>query len=150
MTRREKAMSAFKEGYNCAQSLLIAYEDILTIDIETAKKISSPFGGGMGRLREVCGAVYGMFMVFGFIKGYSEADNFDGKKELYEHIQELGHRFEKENGSLICRELLGLEVKHDNPTPEKRTESYYKKRSCEECVGSAAEILEAYLEELGV
>ena len=77
MTRKEKAMSAFKEGYNCAQSLLIAYEDMLTIDLETAKKISSPFGGGMGRLREVCGAVSGMFMVFGFIKGYSEADNFD-------------------------------------------------------------------------
>ena len=147
MTRKEKAMQAFKEGYNCAQSLLIAYEDMLTIDLETAKKISSPFGGGMGRLREVCGAVSGMFMVLGFIEGYNGADDFDGKKSLYEHVQLLGKRFEEENGSIICRELLGLTVKHDDATPEKRTESYYKARSCEECVGSAAEILEAYLKE---
>ena len=146
----KKAMDLFLEGYNCSQAVFLAFADKYDMDKTMALKLSSSFGGGMGRLREVCGAVSGMFMVFGFIKGYSEADNFDGKKELYEHIQELGHRFEKENGSIICRELLGLEVKHDDPTPEKRTESYYKKRSCEECVGSAAEILEAYLTELGV
>lgn len=150
MTRKEKAMQSFKDGYNCAQCMLIAFEDLLSIDLETALKISSPFGGGMGRLREVCGSVSGMFMVLGFVKGYDAADDYAGKKELYEHVQELARRFEADNGSIICRELLGLTVKHDDATPEKRTEEYYKVRPCDEKVGSAAEIFEAYLKELGI
>ena len=148
MTRKEKAMQSFLDGYNCSQCLLLAFEDMLTIDIETALKIASPFGGGMGRLREVCGSVSGMFMVFGFLKGYNDPSNYDEKKELYAHIQELGRRFEQDNGSLVCRELLGLNTKHDNSTPEKRTEAYYKKRPCAELVGCATEILENYLNEL--
>lgn len=148
MTRKEKAMQSFLDGYNCAQCMMLAFEDMLTIDLDTALKIASPFGGGMGRLREVCGSVSGMFMVLGFIKGYHEPGNYEGKKELYEHVQELARRYEEANGSIICRDLLGLNVKKEEATPEKRTEEYYKKRPCAEKIGSAAEILEAYLQEI--
>lgn len=150
MTRKEKAMQSFLDGYNCSQCLILAFEDLLTIDIDTALKMASPFGGGMGRLREVCGSVSGMFMVFGFLKGYDNPGDYDGKKELYEHIQELGKRFEKENGSIVCRNLLGLTVHHENAAPEKRTDEYYKKRPCAELVGCAAEILENYLAEITI
>ena len=148
MTRKEKAMQSFLDGYNCAQCMMLAFEDMLTIDIDTALKVASPFGGGMGRLREVCGSVSGMFMVLGFIKGYHEPGNYEGKKELYEHVQELARRYEEANGSIICRDLLGLNVKKEEATPEKRTEEYYKKRPCAEKIGSAAEILEQYLNEI--
>ncbi len=148
MTRKEKAMQSFLDGYNCAQCMMLAFEDMLTIDLDTALKIASPFGGGMGRLREVCGSVSGMFMVLGFIKGYHEPENYEGKKELYEHVQELARRYEEVNGSIICRDLLGLNVKKEEAAPEKRTEEYYKKRPCAEKIGSAAEILEAYLQEI--
>lgn len=148
MTRKEKAMQSFLDGYNCSQCMMLAFEDYLTIDIDTALKIASPFGGGMGRLREVCGSVSGMFMVLGFIKGYNDPNDYEGKKELYEHIQELARRYEEANGSIICRDLLGLSVQKETATPEKRTAEYYQKRPCSAKIGSAAEILEAYLNEL--
>ena len=147
MTRKEKAMQSFLDGYNCAQCMMLAFEDMLTIDIDTALKVASPFGGGMGRLREVCGSVSGMFMVLGFIKGYHEPGNYEGKKELYEHVQELARRYEEANGSIICRDLLGLNVKKEEATPEKRTEEYYKKRPCGQMVGIAAMIMENYIRE---
>jgi len=149
MTRKEKAMQSFLEGYNCSQSIILAFEDMLTVDKEIALQIASPFGGGMGRLREVCGSVSGMFMVLGYLHGYHEPENFTGKKKLYEHVQELANRYEKANGSIICRELLGLKVQRESATPEERTEEYYKKRPCAQKIGSAAEILEQYLRELG-
>lgn len=150
MTRKEKAMQSFLDGYNCSQCLILAFEDLITIDLKTALQIASPFGGGMGRLREVCGSVSGMFMVLGYILGYDEPDDYEGKKVLYEHIQELARRYEAANGSIICRDLLGLTVKHQDATPEKRTEEYYKSRPCTEKIGSAAEILEQYLIELNI
>lgn len=150
MTRKEKAMQSFLDGYNCCQCMMIAFEDMINIDLKLALKIASPFGGGMGRLREVCGSVSGMFMVLGYIMGYEDPNDYDGKKSLYAHIQELAHRYEEENGSIICRDLLGLTEQKQNPTPEKRTDEYYKKRPCAEKIGSAAEILETYLKELGL
>ncbi len=152
MTRKEKAMQSFLDGYNCSQCMILAFEDLIdkSIDIETALKLASPFGGGMGRLREVCGSVSAMFMILGYIKGYSEAKDYDGKKNLYEDVQELARRYEAANGSIICRELLGLDGKREAPIPEKRTEEYYKNRPCTEKIGSAAEILEEYLIELGI
>ena len=145
MTRKEKAMQSFLDGYNCSQCMILAFEDLIDIDVHQALKIASPFGGGMGRLREVCGSVSGMFMVLGYIRGYSEPEDYEGKKVLYEHIQELARRYEEANGSIICRDLLGLTEKKQDATPEKRTDEYYKKRPCTEKIGSAAEILEAYL-----
>ena len=150
MTRKEQAMQNFLDGYNCTQSIILAFEDVITIDIQTALKIASPFGGGMGRLREVCGSVSGMFMVLGYIYGYDEPKDFEGKKNLYEHVQELARRFEEQNGSIVCRDLLGLSVKKEDATPAQRTEEYYKKRPCKELIGCAAEILEAYLIENGI
>lgn len=150
MTRKEKAMQNFLDGYNCSQSIILAFEDIITIDMDTALKIASPFGGGMGRLREVCGSVSGMFMVLGYIKGYKEPKDYEGKKQLYEHVQELARRFEEQNGSIVCRNLLGLSVQKEEAAPSLRTEEYYKKRPCKEMIGSAAEILEEYLSEINV
>lgn len=150
MTRKELGMQRFLDGYNCAQCMILAFEDLIDIDVNQALKIAAPFGGGMGRLREVCGSVSGMFMVLGFIRGYNEPDDYEGKKRLYEEVQELARRYEKDNGSIICRDLLGLTEKKQDAAPEKRTEEYYKKRPCAEKVGSAVEILESYLKEINI
>jgi len=141
----QKAMGLFKEGYNCSQSIFLAFSDIINLDEETMLKISSSFGGGMGRLRGVCGAVSGMFMVLGYLYGYSEPKAYQEKTEHYKLIQAFADKFKNENGSIICRELLGLEKGPDNPTPEKRTDAYYKKRPCGELIGYAAKILEEYI-----
>ena len=148
MTRKDLAEKLFKEnGYNCSQSVCLAFKDMLDIDEKTLANLSAPFGGGMGRLREVCGAVSGMFTVLGFLTDSSDPDNSETKKALYEKVQNLAKKFEEENGSIICRDLLGLSVKNESPVPEKRTEEYYKKRPCVEMVKSAVSILE---KELGI
>jgi C_GCAxxG_C_C family probable redox protein len=144
MMRKEKAMELFEEGYNCAQAVFLAFEDCYDMDRETAARMVSSLGGGMGRLREVCGAVSAMFLVAGLLYGYDDPKAKDDKAEHYERIQKLASDFEKENGSIICRELLGLTEKKDSPIPEERTAEYYKKRPCKELVGCAVEILERY------
>ena len=101
----------------------------------------------MGRLREVCGSVSGMFMVAGLLYGYDGPETGQVKAEHYAGIQELAHRFEEKHGTIICREMLGLSVRHDVPVPEARTAEYYKKRPCAEIIGDAAEILEQFIEE---
>ena len=143
----ELAMAYFKEGYNCSQSVFMAFCDGYDIDFEMAVKISSSFGGGMGRLREVCGAVSGMFLVVGMIYGYTDPRNHIAKTEHYKRIQYLAKEFEKETHSIICRELLGLKEGKDSPIPELRSAEYYKKRPCIELVGLAADILDRYIEE---
>ena len=140
-----KAKALFREGYNCAQAVFLAFEDVYSIDRETALKLSSSFGGGMGRLREVCGAVSGMFMVAGVLYGYDSPTDHGAKKDHYARIQELAKEFEKENGSILCRDLLNLGEGKDSPNPEHRTESYYKKRPCAELVEMAAAIMEDYI-----
>ena len=143
----QKAMKYFKEGYNCSQSVLLAFADCCEIDEKTAVRISSSFGGGMGRLREVCGAVSGMFMTAGLMYGYDDPADYQGKTDHYARIQELARRFEAENGSIVCRTLLGLDQGKDSYIPEKRTEEYYKKRPCGQLVGIAAMIMENYIRE---
>ena len=145
MNRRELGEKYFKDGYNCAQSVVLAFKDVLGIEEETAVKLISGFGGGFGRMREVCGAVSGMLIVLGAIKGYYKVDNHTEKAEYYALIQNLCNKFKEINGSIVCRELLGLSAP-SNPTPEKRTDAYYKKRPCASLVGDAVEILEEYLE----
>ncbi len=148
-SRKEIAMDNFLKGYNCTQSLILAFEDLLP---DANKKeiicMASGFGGGMGRLREVCGTVSGMFLVAGLLYGYDGPETGAKKTELYTKIQELAHRFEEKNGSIVCRELLGLSTKEEPPIPEKRTKEYYKKRPCKELVGMAAEILEDFILEM--
>lgn len=149
MTRKEKAIEYFYQGYNCSQSVVLAFKDLLNIDEEVLSKIACSFGGGMGRLREVCGSFSGILIVLGLLEGYSGPEKGDVKAKHYAKVQDLAHEFEEEHGSIVCRELLGLSVKHDEPTPEQRTKEYYSKRPCPEIIGSAAEILERYLISVG-
>ncbi len=147
MTKKEKAMSLFKEGYNCSQAVFGAFAEELELDFETAVKIASSFGGGMGRMREVCGAVSGMFMVAGMKCGYSSPTDTQSKTAHFKLIQDLAAEFKASNGSIVCRELLGLEGKDNSHVPSERTKEYYKKRPCAELVGEAAEILENYFKD---
>ncbi len=149
MTRRETAIENFKKGYNCSQAIVLAFSDLIPVDEKILLKMASSFGGGMGRLREVCGSVSGMFMIAGVLYGYDGPESGQVKKEHYGLIQELARRFEEKHGTIICREMLGLNVRHDAPDPEKRTKKYYEKRPCAEIVGDAAEILEQYIKEKG-
>lgn len=147
MDHGQKAEALFKDGYNCAQAVLGAYCEELGLPLDTAMKLSSSFGGGMGRMREVCGACSGMFMVAGLLYGYSNPETGAPKTELYARIRELADRFKKENGSIICRELLEGVPVTSGGTPEARTETYYQKRPCGEYVRMAATILEEYIKE---
>ena len=139
--RAEQAREYFTSGYNCAQSVFLAYRDITGIDEVLAATISAPFGGGMGRLREVCGAVSGMTMVAGFIAPNSQPNDNENNKNCYATVQALAEEFRAENGSIVCRELLGLAQQKDDPTPSPRTGEYYKRRPCAEYVAIAARIL---------
>lgn len=141
-TRKEKAVRLFKEGFNCSQAVFCAFCDEYNIDMETGLKLSASFGGGMGRMREVCGAVSGMFMVAGLETGSVNVKDNDAKQYNYEIVQKLADEYKKQNGSIICRELLGLTVSSTDVKPEERTETYYKKRPCVKLVEMAVEILE--------
>lgn len=149
MTRGDRAKELFLEGYNCSQAVAIAFSDIIGMDEQTIAKLVSGYGGGMGRMREVCGTVSGAVFVLSSIFGYDDPKASNEKKALYEHIQEFGKRYAEQNGSIVCRELLGLDKKgFDSPTPQKRTTEYYKKRPCPELVKSSADILEEYINTL--
>lgn len=141
----EKAVNNFKEGYNCAQAVLLAFAYEVGLDKETALKLSSSFGGGMGRLREVCGAVSSMFAIAGLKKGYISPVDDEAKTKHYELIQHLAEEFKTKHNTIICRELLGLSDGADKPTPSKRTEQYYQERPCEEFIRFASEIIEKEL-----
>lgn len=141
----EIAEQNFRKGYNCSQSVFLAFRDLYDMDEVTAARLSSSFGGGMGRLREVCGAVSGMFLVAGILYGYETPGAQQAKAEHYKRIQELAKAYEDENGSIVCRELLGLSQKRQEPIPEKRTKEYYKKRPCPKLVRMAAAIMEEYI-----
>lgn len=139
------AVELFQQGYNCSQSVFLAFCDEYGMEKDVALKLSSSFGGGMGRLREVCGAVTGMFMVAGMLYGYTNPKDQVSKTEHYQRIQQLAKEFEDENHSIICRELLGLGKGKDSPIPEVRSAKYYKKRPCVELVAMAAQIMEQYI-----
>lgn len=147
-TKAEYAKELFLEGYNCAQAVFGAFCEDYGIDRELGLKISSGFGGGIARRREVCGAVSGAVMVLSMEHGYSDASDSDAKKKLYEEIRGVLSGFEEETGSIVCRELLGLSEKVSEPTPEARTKEYYKKRPCAELVYLAAKCVEEHLREL--
>mgnify|MGYP002579084925 CR=1 FL=1 len=140
--KEKQSREYFKNGYNCAQSVLFVFCEECGLDRVSALKLSSSFGGGMGRLREVCGAVSAMFMVAGLKYGYFENNNDEKKTEHYKLIQDLAEKFRKENGSIICRELLGEDK--DGYIPSKRTEEYYAARPCENLIASAVKIFEEY------
>lgn len=142
--RIELAEKLFKEGYNCCQSVVLAYADCFGLDENTAAQLSAGFGGGMGRLREVCGAFSGAVLLAGMKEPF-HVNDYEAKKNMYQLVQDMAADFEEKNGSIVCRELLGLTKKTDEPSPSHRTQEYYKKRPCAEIVKIAAGIVEAYL-----
>ena len=135
----------FLEGYNCSQSVFLAFNDIMGLDKHTALKLSSSFGGGMGRLREVCGAVSGMFMAAGVFWGYDRPGDYEIKCSHYARIQSLAEEFKKLHGSIVCRDILKGIVSDSSPIPTKRDEEFYKKRPCLRCIEDAAAVLDAML-----
>lgn len=144
--RVDAAEKFFKDGYNCSQSVFAAFSDLYGIDQDMALRLSSSFGGGIARMREVCGAVSGMCMIAGLETGTPYSKDIQGKKYNYDVVQSLNGEFKELAGSIICRELLGLEkVNANETTPEKRDERYYKTRPCVQLVRDAAEILERAL-----
>lgn len=148
MNKKEKSILLFKSGYNCAQAVLGAFCDDFGLDNDTAMRLSSSFGGGMGRMREVCGAVSGMCMVLGLAHGYTLESSREEKGAHYALIRDAAEQFRSQNGSIICRELLGTESKPASAMPDKRDTAYYSKRPCAEMVGCAAEITENLLKKL--
>ena len=145
--RAARAKELFNSGYNCCQSVVLAYADIIGLEPTLAATVSAPFGGGMGRLREVCGAVSGMTMVAGFLSPCPTADDPAAKKANYALVQHFAEAFRRENGAIVCRTLLGLDLAKVEPTPSPRTAEYYKKRPCGELVADAARIVGEYLQQ---
>lgn len=146
--RGELARDYFYKGYNCTQAVALAFADVTGLNEEQLMKVACSFGGGMGRLREVCGAFSGMLIVLGLAEGYSGPEKGQVKADHYKKVQQLAAEFERRNGGLVCRKLLGLGDgrKKDDPVPEQRTPEYYKKRPCPEIIANAAEILAEFFE----
>lgn len=148
--RVTRAVGYFKSGYNCAQAVVMAYDDIMDLSVEALAKIAAPFGGGMGRMREVCGTVSGMTFIAGAILPAINPQNLEERKANYALVQHFAQCFRQENGDIVCRRLLGLEPmaeRSETPMPSQRTEEYYRKRPCAEYVASAARIVAEYLAE---
>ena len=140
-----QAAQLFLDGYNCAQAITVAFSDVTGLDKDFSARMASSFGGGIGRLREVCGAVSGMVMVAGILYGYDGNSEESAKKEHYTLVQALANQFKEEVGSIICRDILKNPPSDPNPTP--RTEEFYKQRPCARMVMVAAKILDDYIQE---
>ena len=148
--RIEKAVELFKEGFNCSQAVVGAFADKYGFTREQALKMSASFGGGIGRMRETCGAACGLFMLAGLETGSTDGADRDGKAANYALVQELAEEFKQRNGALRCADLLGLSKKVPVvSTPEARTNQYYAKRPCVKMVEEAARIWCEYLEKQG-
>ena len=145
--RGDRAEALFREGYNCAQAVFCAFDDLTGFDRETSARLSSSFGGGMGRLREVCGTVSGALLALGLLAGYDDPRDRAAKTRHYRLVQTFAARFREETGSLICRDLLAGIDTSPGPEPEERSEEFYRKRPCLRFVRLAAETAAAMLEE---
>lgn len=146
-TKGDIAYKNFLKGYNCTQAIAVTFASELGLDEKTAARLSCGFGGGMGRMREVCGTFSGVVMVLSWLYGYSEPKNIAAKTALYEKIRALAEKFRADNGSIICHDLLGLARAEESAVPEARTPEYYKKRPCPELCRYAANILEEFIRE---
>ena len=145
MRRSQIAVKLFNSGYNCAQSIVGAFSDILGLSLEQAVRLASSFGGGISRMREVCGTVSGMAIIIGILYGYSDPTDDTGKKWQYSLVQSLTNKFKAEYGTVNCRELLGELGKDTTPNPTPRTPEYYCKRPCGRFIYTMAEIIEDYV-----
>ena len=140
-----KAAELFVGGYNCAQSVAVAFCDVTGLDEKFTARMVSSFGGGMGRIREVCGAVSGMFFVLGLLYGYDTPGDDVSKKELYTEVQELAAKFREQCGSIVCREIL--KNPPTDPTPSPRTAEYYRVRPCARMVLVAGQLMDEFIAE---
>ena len=150
-SRQQSATNFFLQGFNCCQSVLLAFSDIANVDQETLKTIASGFGGGMGRLREVCGAFSGMVMMAGFLSPAADPSVKEDRTKNYALVQQFAEKFKELNGgSIVCRELLGLakNAAKESPVPSDRTAEYYKKRPCPVIIGNAAKIVAEKIAEM--
>lgn len=144
--RADKAKALFFEGYNCTQSVVGAFADRYGLNTEAAMRFCDGLGGGMGRMRLTCGAVSAMALVAGLELSSGKPKDLNNRAVVYAKVREMAEAFEKKNGSIICRELLGTSIPKDNsPRPEERTAEYYKKRPCPQCICDCAEIIESLL-----
>lgn len=143
--RAEKAAALFKAGCNCSQAVVAAFADDYGLDPQTAMRVACGLGGGLGRLRETCGAVSGMAVLAGLQHGSVDPADAAGKRRTYEAVQAMAAAFKERYGSIVCRTLLGLDKPEGDPTPSARTAAYYAKRPCAEYVRAAAEIAERTL-----
>ncbi len=144
-SRVQKALDAFNEGHNCCQAVFSTYADLFGMDKELALKIASPMGAGMGRMREVCGTVSAMALLAGLKEGNTDPTDETAKKDIYEKVRLLSDSFKETQGSIICRELLGILSREKSAAPEKRTPEYYAKRPCAKFVVEAATLIEKIL-----
>lgn len=142
----KKAVELFRQGCNCSQAVFTAFSDVTGIDEKTAMRMSSSFGGGLGRLREVCGAVSGISLAAGCLWGYDNIEDKSFKTEHYALISDMANKFSDILGSYICRELLGLKDCEYSPVADDRTAEYYADRPCEKCIAAAARILDEEIE----
>ncbi len=144
--REQKAGELFKAGYKCCQTVAMTFADVLGLSDDEVARLASGFGGGMGRMREVCGTVSAMTMVAGAMIPATDVNDKEAKTANYALVQEMADEFKKLNGSIICRELLGLSKPEGTPVPSDRTPEYYKKRPCGELCSIAAGIVARKLE----
>ena len=143
----ELARELFMQGYNCAQAVVCAFCDVTGLEIDAAARMASSFGGGLGRLREVCGTVSGAALVLGIVRGYADPEDYAAKKAHYALVQDFARRFREANGNIVCHELLKGIGATEGGAPEARTEAYYKKRPCPNLAYCAAEILDEMLKD---
>lgn len=137
------AAELFESGYNCAQAVTVAFCDVIGMEEKAAAAMASSFGGGMGRMREVCGAVSGMLLVAGILYGYDTPGDDSVKAAHYQRVQQMASQFRQEAGSIICREILKNPPSDPLPTP--RSAEFYQMRPCTRMVYLAAEIMSNYI-----
>ena len=152
--RQERAEKYFMAGYNCCQAVLLAFEDVLPVDRSALLRFASGFGGGMARMREVCGTVSAMAMIAGFLSPAEDPSDMQQRRDNYALVQRFASAFKEQKGSIVCREILGLRKPEpgapmENPMPSPRTPEYYKTRPCAATVGLAARIVADYLKNIG-
>ena len=145
LSRVEKATATFEEGYTCAQAVFATYADLFGLDRETALRLSSPMGGGIGRMREVCGAVSAMALLAGLKEGNTDPASEEGKERIYVLTRQMAEKFKEKHQTIICRELLGIDQVEESAKPSERTKQYYRDRPCTELVATASRIVEEML-----
>lgn len=143
--RADEAEKLFRSGYNCAQSVFAAYADLFDMDFETALKMSGALGGGVGRMREVCGTVLAMSMVAGLKEGNADPEDEKAKEHIYALVRRMSNMFKERQGTIICREILGIEGMEESAKPSVRTPEFYAARPCAGIVRCAAEIIDEVL-----